>query len=847
MKWLVPLALCFAAFPISSVFAEAVNPLYQKEIVFSDDASPEMKQSAEALAGWLEKITGQAFNVSQRPAQETVNEDVIQLLTAKGAGEAPALAAVLDQLDRSNVEAFVIDSNPGKPGLRIIGASALGTQHGVYRYLQELGFRWLFPGEHWQFVPKRESIRVDLNRAEAPVYKQRTFFGTGGFGGKLPLDPNMEVEKMWGAWRDANLFGQAFGLGGHYGEAFIRKNKEVLEVHPEYRAMVGGERVPMSSQFQLNYGNPELRELYIDDRLADLAKMVEKDSSRTYSVSVDPADGGGYCQSPESTALGSVSDQVFGLANDVAKRVQAEYPGNYVNLYAYADHCDVTTFPLEKNVIVSVIPYGFNYSKLLLGDDLLLAWAEKASLIGIYDYWGLPDWSKGQPGLPFTQEIPRRLKLWSSHNVRFFNAETTTGAGAAGIALYLSSKVLWNPQTDYHAELNAFYEQAFGPARAPMQRMLERWTSGFYLHENELAVTFRDLREAYDLAKSDPGIQARVEDFITYAHYLRLLREFEVAERSSEDRHQAADALQRFLWQTRKNAMVQPFRLSQLLNNRWAADDKALQEAWDFKNPEASGWATVPDYPTPEEIASLLESGAQAYSVLYEPVVYANDGNLTPLEPAEADSAETLETFTLFKGHELVFQADRDGELPLEVAYFNKSSTQDAIITVKEAGEEANTVLHTTHPLNGEWHTVRIPVEKGKNYRVSLNGRSSSFRLRFSASLPLVLTSGVLPIGWTSTKNWFYVPKGTERFAVYISGNPVADKTRVQPGDGVAVEPLLSKGGFTVYEVPIGEDGKAWSLQYFTSSHPIRLFNIPDNLAFSENTLLVPKEETARK
>jgi len=826
---------------LSCAFSEANSGNYQQKIVVSDGASAIIQQSAEALAALLGKITGQPFTVSKIKLGET--EDNIQLLTVEEAGQVKSIeAGVLEKLDKENPEAFVIDSKSGTPGLRIIGATDLGVRHGVYRYLAELGFRSLFPGEHWQIVPNRSNIRLDLCRAESPAFRQRQFFGTGGFSVNLPLDPSGEIEKMWESWRFANLFGTSIQLPGHYGEVFISLNKEVLEAYPEYRAMIDGKRVPMSESFQLNYGNPDLRELYIQDRLKELRTALSRrpaSATEGVSVSVDPSDGGNHCTSPEALALGSVSDRVFGLANDVARRISNELPGNYVNLYAYNLHSDVPQFSLEKNVIVSVIPYGFNYSKNLIGDDLLVAWAKKASMIGLYDYWALPDWSRDQPQLDYLHTIPNKLRFWYENRVRFFNAESTTSAGTAGITLYLASKILWNPKVDDKAQLNEFYDTAFGRARAPMQRMLERWTAGFLLSSNELGLSFRDLQEAESLSSGQAEVQARVGDFISYVQYLRFLYEYDSAVRNSPEAHERADALLRYIWQIRSNAMVQTFQINQLMLNVWQATDSVLRQSWDVANPEASGWSSVPKNLSASDIASLLTKGSSDYPVLFEPRIFSSD--LVPLTLASSTDGGVFETPLLLNGYKCIFQADRDGVVKMEI-YFDERPDREGVVSVVDANHAELTVLRNSFPLNKTWHPMEIPVKKGQNYILRIDSREATYRLRVPSNLPLVVSGGITPVAWTAAKNWFFVPKGTKRFAIFIPDNPVRDELVVAPETGPACKPIVNSGAFTVYDVPVGDDGKIWSIEKFSSSVHVRLINVPDNLAFSPKTLMVPRE-----
>jgi hypothetical protein len=101
-------------------------------------------------------------------------------------------------------------------------------------------------------------------------------------------------------------------------------------------------------------------------------------------------------------------------------------------------------------------------------------------------------------------------------------------------------------------------------------------------------------------------------------------------------------------------------------------------------------------------------------------------------------------------------------------------------------------------------------------------------------------------VHWTTVKNYFFVPKGTSRFAFLATGNPVAEKTVVSV-EGQPVEPLLKTSGLTVYEVLSGDDGKVWSVEKFRTPTPVKLLNVPNYLSFSADTLMVPVETMPEK
>src|SRR5262249_23252822 len=155
-------------------------------------------------------------------------------------------------------------------------------------------------------------------------------------------------------WKARNSLGGDISIGGHSFELFNFTHKPELTAHPEYLAEVGGKRQPFANGTKPCISNPGFRALYIADRVGTMKGMLDRDpnSPQAFGVSVEPSDGGGYCECAECKKLGSASDQVFFLANEVAKVVAAKLPGRHVSLYAYGEHAGVPNIPLEPNVFV---------------------------------------------------------------------------------------------------------------------------------------------------------------------------------------------------------------------------------------------------------------------------------------------------------------------------------------------------------------------------------------------------------------------------------------------------------------------------------------------------------------
>ena len=545
--------------PTASVFAVLVacasspvakaDLLYGKRIVAAEKPGKDLKASLDDLEQTLRKVTGQPFTI-----EGELGTTGIVVLRADNES---IPASVRKALEGKGREAYHLQ--PEGDRLWISANADMGLVHGIYAYLDQLGCRWFFPSERWTIMPRRDDIRLKETSTSQPGFACRMFFGTGGFGGALPCDPKLSLQARWMEWQRRNHIGGEFLIAGHSGEGFNVKHKTILEEHPEYRAMVNGERVLYSLISKFCSSNPDVVKLYIADRIASHKQTVKLDPEgpRTFAVSVEPADGGGHCECPECRKIGTASDRVFHVANQVAKALAAEYPQAKVSLLAYNEHAKVPSIKLEPNVFVMVTPYAFQRTGLT-PDQLIDAWAGKVNQMSIYDYWSIPDWSRDLPTFDFFKAGSTRLRSWPDRKIVGFSCESTFSGGAMGPAWYVLGRLAWNPKADHAANIDEFFKLAFGPSEKPMRRMMERWADGFCLTSHELALAFRDVDEAWKLAEGRPEVQARVADYGRYVEYMRLWMAY--LDAKLDARHDRALKLLEYMYNIYDSAMIHAFR-----------------------------------------------------------------------------------------------------------------------------------------------------------------------------------------------------------------------------------------------------------------------------------------------
>jgi hypothetical protein len=805
------------------------SPLYSQKIALPGDASKDLQTAAADAASCLQQMTGKPFAISKEYSESGI------LLVNSGALQADD--ADKKWLEDKGREPFVIRSN-GDKTLVIIANGDAGLRHGLYFYLEHLGVRFYFPSDNWTIIPQRSDIALKINRRMAPDFKVRNFFGTGGFGSPNGIDPKLEIKARWAQWKDRNLLGGEYALGGHSGEAFNLANKATLLEHPEYLAKINGQYVPWSLTAKLNTANPDAVKLYVTWTVERFRQMRAKDP-HAFAVSVDPSDGGGHCNSDECKAIGngSASDQVFYVANQAAKAVRAEFPDGWVNLYAYNEHAMPPSFALEPNVYVSVIPYAFQTTGLSPA-EFIEAWGKKVKRMSIYDYWSIPDWTHDMPSFDYLSTPAAKLSFWHDNNIEGFSAESTYSAGAMGIGWYLASRMMWDLKTDQQKVLNDFYDQAFGAARTPMQRMLERWANTFKLTGYELAWSYRDLQEALRLAKT-PEVKARIVDYGRYLEYLRMTLEWQNAPK--EEKATALSTLVDYVWDIYPTAMIHSFREYQLLTR----SEQALRDV--YAKPSSPGWKDVA-LPTEEAVFAAVEAGVKRYQPLsFTPIQY-NKGELVPV-PGAPSLPSDRPFSSLYAVGTTVFELEaKPGQstLPLQINGNVNIELRDArgkLVfekAIKMFGDVKSFITNDT-PLR-----IDIPLPEPERYQLTLKtGKNDLIHLieprGFLFTTQSLRTSKPL----RSPRLYFYVPKGLKTLAMYLTNSlPEIMEARFYDPQGQKIKPVTyDERRVYLVEIPAGQDGKVWSLDNLvTPNYTVEMLNAPQAFALSPDALLVPQD-----
>ena len=801
-----------AVSPAPPVVRLAMNGKALLPVVISEKASEQVKKSAQALADMLKKISGATFEVKTGDGTAGLAVGVFT--------DFPTVNTRIpfDAVDSKNRETYLLRSHA--KGIYLIGATELAVQDAVWDFLYRLGYRQFFPNPDWEVAPHLITPSIALNDMQTPDYYSRLiWYGYGSY------PENMKQYTEWCA-KNRALPGIALNTGHAY-DGFIRANKAAFAAHPEYYALVNGKR----DGSKLCIANPDLRKLVVDTALKQLA-----DNPTLDSISVEPSDGGGWCECEQCKAMGSIPDRALTLANEVAQAVNKQFPGKLVGMYAYNEHCAPPTITVDPHVIVSVATaFIRGYSV----DQLIDGWHERGATEGIREYYAINVWERDLPGGPRGAKLDylqQTIPHFYQRGARFMSAESGDSWGPCGLGFYFASRMLWDVDEARRRDaiLNDFFERAFGPAKKSVMefyKLLDGSTPKL-MSDDLIGRMYRHLRDAKTLAK-DPGVLARIDDLILYTHYVDLYWAY--ASTAGEPHQQAFEQLFHFAYRIRSTGMIHTLALVRDLPNR----DKSV------KVPPDCEWS-VPDAKNPwkqdppiyqQDVDKFLADGIRQNTLVdFTPVTYST--NLAPVTrlnlPKVADSMPLINSrFDI-----PVYTWVPEGQGKVNISYtgygrdFSLVSAQRKVGALEDKDLRKSEVIPPDKPQQLELKTPNAGL-----HILTIGGSTTGWiSFRLLDDLPMTVSSDNQFSGrWYL---YFYVPKGTKVIGGYTeskTGNLINPDGK----EAFAFEKMNRIGYFSV-PVPAGQDGKLWKMN-FNSGRKI-LMTVPPYYARNAAELLLPVE-----
>jgi hypothetical protein len=786
-------------FTVISTISTGATDITMSHLMVNSESG---RKSAAYLSGKLQKIYGKEFQI--------VTGDGKNGIAVGTAADFPEL-----KLKLSDPQEILLKTHAN--GIYVIGATERAVDYAVSVLLDQIGYRYYFPVEKWEIYPEKPKTKLSLNINETPDYFTRNIWPGWGLWPDYRKATNNDEE-----WKKVNRLGGVDLQTGHAYNRFIRQNRKEFESHPEYYALYKGER----KSSKLCISNPGLRKL-----ICDYALKTFRQNPLLESFSVDPSDGGGWCECEPCAKLGSPSDRAVILANAVAEAVTAEFPGKVIAMYAYNMHSPPPSVRVHPQIVINVATAFINEGWSV--DQLIEGWKKQGATIGIREYY----YAGPQPGQGKGTDmdyLQRSIVDFHKKGARYMTAESSDSWGPGGLGFYTASKLLWNVKTDVQAVLNDFFRNAFFESQMEMRKFYELIDGKKRrpLNDDLLGRMYRTLDKARQLT-SNPAELSRIDSMVYYTRICELLFKLE-----KEQSMQSYVDLLKFAASVRSERLVHTYAMYR--------DDRQLLPAKlrGQKAPEIN-WLDSP-LPTPEETAAFIKDGVANYQLLdFEPVEFSKD-----LRPVTFDGKSVPINFGATRWLRGFYVWSDGKPIILEITgglikhYRNRGNVVVQLIQIgglSDTGELETLIQEDKSvPPDGEPRTITLTPKYTGLHRVTINDNGDMTQVKWPDNLAVSMPVDQESAQAFSGTYYFYVPKGTETLGYYAK----LGRGQIVGPDGKVILDLQKTNGFYSLKIPAGMDGKVWVLRNVNGV--VRLLTVPSSLALGSRFLLLPNEIVKR-
>jgi hypothetical protein len=410
-------------------------------------------------------------------------------------------------------------------------------------------------------------------------------------------------------------------------QAIINSNKAAFQAHPEYLALVKGKR----TSNKLCLSNPAVQQMFVQHALDYFHKNPDR-----ASISLEPADGYGWCECDDCKKLGSISTRMIVIANHVAEAIHDQFPDKWIGVLAYAD----TALPPDVKVNPQVVVCcATQLSGSVPIEKRLAGWHEKAKYVGVYDYYAVAQWHVSMPGRMrggdmgyLTQTIPEYHKLGAQVMV----AESSDCWGPDGLGFYVASRLMWDIREAGHVDqiVNDFLTRCFGPAASTMGKWYDlvdnsknKETVGPHGPRPGSLPYFTDryprmyalLIEAEKQTRGDSAIQRRLDQLMLYTRQVQLWCDYKLAGKGKVEQTLAMERLIRFARQIQDTGMGHFAGMLGVIPGARQLNLKALPSWVNDRSPAAQRELTYWEQVTPALIQEAHAAAEQAVSKAHAP------------------------------------------------------------------------------------------------------------------------------------------------------------------------------------------------------------------------------------
>jgi len=431
--------------------------------------------AAELLQEYLAKITGCTL-----PIRTDNNRYGHALMVGNAEGgmvTAGELAGLAD-------DGYIIKTSGGS--MQLTGRTPRGVIYAVVAYLRDcLGVRVFAPDE--EYVPRLDVLPLkNTNAAYSPPFEYRDQADAHTKDAHYAVFNNLngiynKLEAKHGGFYEIGGFCHTFPR--------LVGPDEYFAAHPEYFALIGGER--RAKPAQLCFSNPELVPL-----LTEKVLKWKRQRPDLTIFSLVQADGYHFCECAACKQIeertGGRGGPMFALINAVARDVAKEYPDIMIDTLAYLHtRRPPKNMTFEANVMIrlcsiencAVHPLGecawnsdrhFNksYPPIEYKQELK-DWAALTDRLQVFDYpvnnnhgfLPVPNFHLIQHNLRFERDAGiKGVFLCSCYTVPY----NSFGA----LKSYLYARLMYNPDLDYNTLETEFLTAYYGAAAPVVKEIL---------------------------------------------------------------------------------------------------------------------------------------------------------------------------------------------------------------------------------------------------------------------------------------------------------------------------------------------------------------------------------------
>ena len=375
------------------------------------------------------------------------------------------------------------------------GGGTRGALYATYHFLEDCcDIHWWSDFE--EYVPEASPLVLPkLNMSGRPFFRYRNIHR-----GTVHDQEMTAVRNRLNANGAHFKFSSAVGGSIEYGSPgwahtfanYITK-EEFFKEHPEFFALIGGERCPGPGG-QLCLSNSELPAIFADKMCEYIRKDREEAAKEGkqypiyYDVSMNDVTNPCSCKDCSDYAKQyGYSAQLIEFLNDISRRVSPKFPDIYITTlaYYYNESPPKNDIRAGKNILIRLCDTTSNQALSLLHPENaafqthVREWNRHADNLLIWDY-GIV-YSDVSSAYPFASELylGDAHKFYRDNNVTgiFWEHEREYWADMFEYKFFLECKLMENPDADLTKLQNIFMTRYYGAA-APLileyRRMLDK-------------------------------------------------------------------------------------------------------------------------------------------------------------------------------------------------------------------------------------------------------------------------------------------------------------------------------------------------------------------------------------